>query len=551
MKTQTLSHEIELENLKDQTPDLRAQNVFLNAKINWFESENARLHAENAALAVQVQELEGQIEALKARVLKLTQQVYGRKSEQQPPKDNDSGDDNSSQQSQNSSHRRGQQPGARGHGRRKYHNLPEREEIHDVPETSRHCPYCGLPYDPFPPGDEVSEEIDWQVEVKRVVHIRKSYHKTCQCSGAPVIITAPPPSKVIPKGLFTAEFIARLIIEKYVLGRPLSRIGAAMRMEGLDLAQGTLVGVLRRVSFLLTPLYNAICAHCLSAGLWQADETGWKVFEDVEGKSSNRWWLWAFASSDTIVFIMDPSRSATVPKKFFGLTGEDPNPARGLLGSDFYRVYQSLGEGIVSFFCWAHMRRHFLDAARGYSKLQGWTDEWCDIIATLYQLYNVRKKLSPGTQGYLEADNKLRCFVKDEIEATWRTQLTDSTIPLAGRDVLKTMQRHWEGLTRFLDNPLLPLDNNFMERMLRTPVVGRKNFYGSGSRWSGEFAATIWTITATVSRANINPLSYLVDVLTACAHSGGKPLEGLDLDRFLPWMMSRADSNTWDISRNP
>jgi len=118
-------------------------------------------------------------------------------------------------------------------------------------------------------------------------------------------------------------------------------------MEGLDLAQGTLAGVFQQVSALLSPLYDAIHAHCLSAGLWQTDETGLKIFEEVEGKASNRWWLWAFASPDTVVFVMDPSRSAAVPKKFFGLTGD--NPAKGLLGSDFYRVYQVLGETILSF----------------------------------------------------------------------------------------------------------------------------------------------------------------------------------------------------------
>jgi len=73
----------------------------------------------------------------------------------------------------------------------------------------------------------------------------------------------PPACRQTGKGLFTAGFIARLIIEKYVLGRPIYRIGAAMRMEGLDLAQGTLVGVFQQVSSLLTPLYDVIRAHCV------------------------------------------------------------------------------------------------------------------------------------------------------------------------------------------------------------------------------------------------------------------------------------------------
>lgn len=516
-----------------------------NWEVACLEAENTQLRAENAALAARVKELEGQIEALMARVLKLTQQVYGRKSEQQSPQKKDSAND-----SPQSNGRRGQQQGSKGHGRRKYLNLPVREEIHDIHEANRHCPRCGLPYEPFP-GDETSEEIDWQVRVERVVHKRKRYQKTCQCPGVPAIITAPPPAKVIAKGLFTAGFIARLLIEKFVLGRPLYRIGTALQMEGLELSQGTLVGVLQQVAFLLAPLDEAIRAHCRSAGLWQADETGWKVFEEVEGKASNRWWLWAFASSDAVVFVIDPSRSASVPKKFFGLTGHDPHPAKGLLGSDFYRVYQALGDSIQSFFCWAHLRRYFLDAARGYPQLQSWTDKWRDRIATLYRLHGARHALSPGTQSFLEADDELRRFVKDEIEANWRSQVTDRTLLLAARDVLGTVERHWEGLTRFLDNLELPLDNNAMERLLRTPVVGRKNFYGSGSQWSGEFAAMIWTVAATAARANLNPLTYLTDLLTACANSGVKPLEGDALDRFLPWMMSDADKKAWARGESP
>ncbi|MBF7084300.1 transposase [Desulfallas sp. Bu1-1] len=91
------------------------------------------------------------------------------------------------------------------------------------------------------------------------------------------------------KGLFIAGFIARLLIEKFVLGLPLHRIETALHMEGLDMSQGTLVGVLQQVAFLPASLYEAIRAHCRSTGLRQSDETGWKVLEEVKVKTSNRY----------------------------------------------------------------------------------------------------------------------------------------------------------------------------------------------------------------------------------------------------------------------
>jgi hypothetical protein len=106
------------------------------------------------------------------------------------------------------------------------------------------------------------------------------------------VLVAPPPPKPIRKGLFTATFLARLLVEKYVLGRPLCRIVAALRNDGLEVAEGTLVGVLKALSALLAPLDAAIRARNAAAGHLHVDETSWSVFEEVAGKDGHRWWLW-------------------------------------------------------------------------------------------------------------------------------------------------------------------------------------------------------------------------------------------------------------------
>ena len=57
-------------------------------------------------------------------------------------------------------------------------------------------------------------------------------------------------------------------------------------------------------------------------------------------------------------------------------------------------------------------------------------------------------------------------------------------------------------------------DNNEAERALRTPVIGRKNFYGSGAQWAAHLAADVWTITATAARHDTEPLSLLTGRVT-------------------------------------
>ncbi len=67
----------------------------------------------------------------------------------------------------------------------------------------------------------------------------------------------------------------------------------------------------------------------------------------------------------------------------------------------------------------------------------------------------------------------------------------------------------WEGLTRFIDDPRIPLDNNATERALRGLVVGRKNHYGSKSRRGTEVAALYYTLIETAKLHGVEPKAYL------------------------------------------
>ncbi len=102
--------------------------------------------------------------------------------------------------------------------------------------------------------------------------------------------------------------------------------------------------------------------------------------------------------------------------------------------------------------------------------------------------------------------------------------------------VLRSMHKHWSGLTVFVDHPEVPMDNNSAERAQRTPVVARKNFYGSGSHWSGALAATMFSLLLTLRLWEINPRTWLTAYLEACAANGNQP--PTDLSAFLPWAMA-------------
>ena len=101
--------------------------------------------------------------------------------------------------------------------------------------------------------------------------------------------------------------------------------------------------------------------------------------------------------------------------------------------------------------------------------------------------------------------------------------------------ILTSLKNHWKGLSVFVEHPAVPMDNNHAEKSIRNPVTGRKNFYGSGSLWSSQLAAIMFSIFQTLVLWRINCNHWLRAYLTACAENHGKAPK--DLSYFLPWKM--------------
>jgi transposase len=80
-------------------------------------------------------------------------------------------------------------------------------------------------------------------------------------------------------------------------------------------------------------------------------------------------------------------------------------------------------------------------------------------------------------------------------------------------------------------------------------AVARKNFYGSGSEWSGELAGACFTLLATLRQRGICPRRYFQAYFEACARQGGRaPAE---LDEFLPWKWSPEQRAAWTRQEHP
>lgn len=516
--------------------------------------ENVTWQARAAALESRVVELEAELASANEKIATLAKLCFGTKSEKKRATAASEGEGTSAAEESTKSatasgderRRRGQQPGSSGHGRRDYRELETEEVVHDLDEADRVCPICGAAYEPF--GEESSTQIDWRVRIVRVVHRRRRYRRRCRCARTG-IVCAPAPSKAIAKGLLSTQFLARLLHEKYVLGRPLERICTTLVAEGLDISKGTLTGALRAVSDLLAPLDEAIRDRNAKAAHLHIDETSWRVFEDLEGKANHRWWLWVFVAPETVVFHIDPTRSAKVLEDHLGLDISSGTLEVGrslLISADFYTAYQSIAgvDGVETLWCFAHIRRYFVRAADAHKELRSWRDAWLERFAALYRAHHELRACKPDSPERQVAEERF-ALALGEIDVLRQKQAADEDLHPAARKVLATLDHEWEGLARHASYPDADLDNNVSERHLRGPVVGRKNYYGSGAIWAATLSARVWTITATATRAGLNPLTYLHAYLTACAEAGGRAPTGRSLGWFFPWCATRADLVAW------
>ena len=414
--------------------------------------------------------------------------------------------------------------------RRNYDHLPAKTEVIELPVEQQTCPKCGQPRVEMTDTED-SEQLEIEVKAyRRVIH-RKRYRNTCDCPGC-ATIPAPVPPKLIPKSLLGTSVWVEILLAKYLSHQPIERLLSSWKLLGLDLAASTVNTGLERLQPLFVPIYEAIKDRNRLSVYQQADETRWFVFAEIEGKTGYRWWLWVFLGEDTVVFVLDASRSHEVPEAHL------ETEKKKILMVDRYSAYpamQPVKDGLILLaYCWAHVRRDYIRVAKGFPELKPWAIAWLTLIREAYRC-NRKRIVQLETPEFAGTDAKLRVVI-----ATMKTQaaeeLSKEPIRLPCRKALESLQNHWDGLTRFVDDARIPMDNNASERAQRGPAVGRKNYYGSGSVWSGELAMMLFSIFATLQKWQLNPRTWLRWYLDECANVGGKV--PADVGRFLPWNVS-------------
>jgi len=492
-----IQQESRLEVLREVALLLEQENRRLHQKIQQLTLTLARLQGQEGTSALQ-----GELEALQELLSRREKALFGDSSEKRP--------------GPVSSVAQPEPKPRKGHGPREQLQLPIAEVLHVLDESNRDCPACGGHLEEMKDQQEVSDEIT-VVQRRFLVarHLRQKYR--CRCNAA--VVTAPGPRKLIPGGRYSPAFAVEVATSKYLDHLPLERQSRIMQREGLSVGSQTLWDQLDALAGHLEPTYRELSRRVLSSPLVHADETHWRLMAKSERK---KYWAWCVTSIDTAYYrIFDNRAKGSAQQLLAGY--------RGTVVADGYGAYEALaraGPGFTLAHCWAHVRRKFVEIESHYPRQ---AREILDLIGEIYAVE--REVFPPGVEDSQAARLTQRARLRAErsrplIERIRVWAESQTALPRSGLgQAIRYMRELWPGLTRFVDDPLIPLDNNPVERALRGLVVGRKNHYGSRSHRGCEVAALFYSLIETAKLCGVEPKSYLLRATSeALDHPGAVTL---------------------------
>jgi transposase len=407
-------------------------------------------------------------------------------------------------------------------------HLPRIEQIVDIEDRS--CPCCAKPLHVI--GEDVSERLDVVPSQYRVLVTRRPKYACRACTDG--VVQAPAPPRLVEGGLPTEALIAHLLVGKYADHLPLYRQHQILKRAGIDIDRPCLADWVGRATFALRPIAARMLEHMRRSGKLFCDETTAPVLDPGRGKTK-KGYLWAVARDDRpwngpeppgVVYLYAPGRGGEHAAR--ALEG-----FKGVLQVDGYGGYNALADAkrrddpLMLAFCWAHWRREFFDLAKGGNAPIA--DEALKRIAALYEI-EARIRGQSADARCVARQREAAPLVEDLFG--WLKERLERIMQgseLAG--VIRYGLKRREGLTRFLEDGRIEIDNNTVERGMRGIALNRKNALFAGSDEGGAAWGVIASLIETCKLNGVEPNAYLTKTLTRIVR--GWPANRLD--ELLPW----------------
>jgi len=385
-------------------------------------------------------------------------------------------------------------------------------------------------------GTEVTEVLEY-VPASFFVKQYVRYKYGCKICESDISI-GQLPSRAIDKGIAGEGLLAHIITSKYADHNPLNRLEGILKRHGVDINVSTMCDWVGKSADLLEPLVKRMHKKILQSPKINTDDTPIPIKNTKRKGSTYNGYLWAYIDdSGNVVFDFTPTRSREGPLKFLGNYS-------GFVQADAYSGYDEFfrkGKAI-EVGCNSHARRKFeyaldSDPVRAARMMVLW--------GGLYEIESRAKKEKYNSAQLLDARQKEAKPILAEIK-TVLDEYKNQVLPKSpmGKAITYSLNQ-WEAMIRYVENPMLDIDNNISERTLRMVVIGRKNYMFAGSEAGAWRAAIIYSLVASCKLNGHDPFAYFRDVLERVStHPTDK------IDELLPsnWKPLISDSKTKEIT---
>lgn len=392
-------------------------------------------------------------------------------------------------------------------------NLPEgiTTEVveHDLPTEERICKECGSEMQVI--GKEVRKTL---VIIPKQFKVREDWYYTYACSNCnkegvstPVIKT-PKDNCVIAGSFASAEAVALIMTEKFVMGSPIYRLEQEFKRQGIDLSRQTMSNwVLKSTELWLKPLYDELHKRLLMQEVLHADETTLQVLAEEGRKATANSYMWLYRTSGDnnnpiVLYEYQPGRGSKYPQKF--LEG-----FKGYLHTDGYAGYHSLSNNITVVGCLAHLRRKFDEAVKAQPKgKSARLSAAKQGLSYCNQLFKLEKKFEK-----LSSEKRYKERLKQEkpiLDAllAWANTLNVTPKSALGK-AIEYLNNQWGYLINYLKDGRLEISNNRAERSIKPFVIDRKNFLFAITPRGAQGSAIMFSLIETAKENGLNPYSYL------------------------------------------
>jgi transposase len=336
--------------------------------------------------------------------------------------------------------------------------------------------------------------------------IRQKRHKyRCgKCHGD--IVTAPSPPRIKPGSSYSDEMVVDVALTKYCDLIPIERYSSiAGRSRLMDLPPQSLIGLTHNLADFVEVSYGKLKDEVSADKVLSADETPHRM---LEGHGDKSWYLWGFSTAKTSYFEIHNTRSGDVASQVLAdskceylVTDVFSGYAKSVKETNKLRKEKGLPL-LKNVYCNAHSRRKFKESTEKYPNE---SDYFIEVYKKIYRLEKIAQARPPDR---VLRVRRLMTTLFEKMKAIAMESVAGYSNKSKIARAMNYFLKNYDELTLFIKNKDLPIDNNSQERQMRSPVVGRKTWYGTHSKRGAKTTAVMFSLVESCKLNNVNPREY-------------------------------------------